>query len=134
MFGCTTDISHFKWAASEQLRSRLQAEEAKRNQENFIEYVSPHANDLRFVNSGSQKQTGADAIESLRRDPNLLPLGASMYCLQPVHTDKQKHDLSRNAKCKFELHSNLVFLAAFHELSVSDVLLTLASERHAHVW
>jgi hypothetical protein len=40
VFGCTTDISHFKWAESVQLRSRLQAEEAKRQQENFIDMTS----------------------------------------------------------------------------------------------
>jgi hypothetical protein len=40
VFGCTTDISHFKWAESVQLRSRLQAEEAKVQQENFIDMTS----------------------------------------------------------------------------------------------
>lgn len=40
VFGCTTDISHFKWAEQVQLQSRLQAEEAKRQQENFIDMTS----------------------------------------------------------------------------------------------
>lgn len=40
VFGCTTDISHFKWAESVQLNSRLQAEEAKRQQEAFIDMTS----------------------------------------------------------------------------------------------
>lgn len=40
VFGCTTDISHFKWAEQVQLKSRLQAEEAKRQQENFIDMTS----------------------------------------------------------------------------------------------
>jgi hypothetical protein len=40
VFGCTTDISHFKWAESVQLESRLQAEEAKRQQEAFIDMTS----------------------------------------------------------------------------------------------
>jgi PAS domain S-box-containing protein len=40
VLGCTTDISHFKWAEQVQLRSRLQAEEAKRQQENFIDMTS----------------------------------------------------------------------------------------------
>jgi PAS domain S-box-containing protein len=40
VLGCTTDISHFKWAESVQLQSRLQAEEAKRQQENFIDMTS----------------------------------------------------------------------------------------------
>lgn len=40
IFGCTTDISHFKWAEQVQLKSRLQAEEAKRQQENFIDMTS----------------------------------------------------------------------------------------------
>ena len=38
--GCTTDISHFKWAESVQMQSRLQAEEAKRQQEAFIDMTS----------------------------------------------------------------------------------------------
>ena len=40
VLGCTTDISHFKWAESVQLQSRLQAEEAKRQQETFIDMTS----------------------------------------------------------------------------------------------
>jgi hypothetical protein len=40
VLGCTTDISHFKWAESVQLQSRLQAEEAKRHQETFIDMTS----------------------------------------------------------------------------------------------
>ena len=40
VLGCTTDISHFKWAEAVQLRSRLQAEEAKRQQETFIDMTS----------------------------------------------------------------------------------------------
>jgi len=40
IFGCTTDISHIKWAESVQRQSRLQAEEAKRNQESFIDMTS----------------------------------------------------------------------------------------------
>jgi len=40
VFGCTTDISHFKWATHVQLQSRLQAEEAKRQQETFIDMTS----------------------------------------------------------------------------------------------
>lgn len=40
VFGCTTDISYFKWAESVQMRSRLQAEEAKRQQESFIDMTS----------------------------------------------------------------------------------------------
>lgn len=40
VLGCTTDISHFKWAESVQMRSRLQAEEAKRQQEAFIDMTS----------------------------------------------------------------------------------------------
>jgi len=40
VLGCTTDISHFKWAESVQLHSRLQAEEAKRQQEAFIDMTS----------------------------------------------------------------------------------------------
>ena len=37
VLGCTTDISHFKWGEAVQLQSRLQAEEAKRQQETFID-------------------------------------------------------------------------------------------------
>jgi hypothetical protein len=33
-------VSHFKWAESVQLQSRLQAEEAKRQQETFIDMTS----------------------------------------------------------------------------------------------
>ncbi|KAH8649611.1 hypothetical protein BGZ60DRAFT_196731 [Tricladium varicosporioides] len=40
VLGCTTDISHFKWAESVQLKSRLQAEEAKKQQESFIDMTS----------------------------------------------------------------------------------------------
>ena len=40
IFGCTTDISHIKWAEYVQRQSRLQAEEAKRNQESFIDMTS----------------------------------------------------------------------------------------------
>lgn len=40
VLGCTTDISHFKWAESVQMQSRLQAEEAKRQQEAFIDMTS----------------------------------------------------------------------------------------------
>ncbi len=40
VLGCTTDISHFKWGESVQLHSRLQAEEAKRQQETFIDMTS----------------------------------------------------------------------------------------------
>jgi hypothetical protein len=40
VLGCTTDISHFKWAESVQFQSRLQAEEAKRQQETFIDMTS----------------------------------------------------------------------------------------------
>jgi hypothetical protein len=40
VLGCTTDISHFKWGESVQLQSRLQAEEAKRQQETFIDMTS----------------------------------------------------------------------------------------------
>jgi hypothetical protein len=40
VFGCTTDISHFKWAESVQMNSRIQAEEAKRQQETFIDMTS----------------------------------------------------------------------------------------------
>ena len=40
VLGCTTDISHFKWAENVQMQSRLQAEEAKRQQEAFIDMTS----------------------------------------------------------------------------------------------
>jgi hypothetical protein len=40
VLGCTTDISHFKWAESVQMQSRIQAEEAKRQQEVFIDMTS----------------------------------------------------------------------------------------------
>jgi hypothetical protein len=40
VLGCTTDVSHFKWAESVQKKSRLQAEEAKRQQEAFIDMTS----------------------------------------------------------------------------------------------
>jgi hypothetical protein len=40
VLGCTTDVSHFKWAESVQTQSRLQAEEAKRQQEAFIDMTS----------------------------------------------------------------------------------------------
>jgi hypothetical protein len=40
VLGCTTDISGFKWAESVQIKSRLQAEEAKRQQETFIDMTS----------------------------------------------------------------------------------------------
>lgn len=40
VFGCTTDISHLKWTESVQMTSRLQAEEAKRQQETFIDMTS----------------------------------------------------------------------------------------------
>ena len=40
VLGCTTDISHFKWAEYVQMQSRIQAEEAKRQQENFIDMTS----------------------------------------------------------------------------------------------
>jgi hypothetical protein len=33
-------VSHFKWGESVQLQSRLQAEEAKRQQETFIDMTS----------------------------------------------------------------------------------------------
>ena len=40
VFGCMTDISGFKFAEHVQLVSRLQAEEAKRQQESFIDMTS----------------------------------------------------------------------------------------------
>lgn len=40
VLGCTTDVSHFKWAESVQTQSRVQAEEAKRQQEAFIDMTS----------------------------------------------------------------------------------------------
>jgi len=40
VLGCLTDISHFKWAESVQTHSRIQAEEAKKNQETFIDMTS----------------------------------------------------------------------------------------------
>jgi len=40
VLGCTTDISHFKWGESVQKQSRLQAEEAKKQQEAFIDMTS----------------------------------------------------------------------------------------------
>ena len=40
VLGCTTDISGFKFAEHVQMVSRLQAEEAKRQQEAFIDMTS----------------------------------------------------------------------------------------------
>ena len=40
VLGCTTDISGVKFAEHVQLLSRLQAEEAKRQQESFIDMTS----------------------------------------------------------------------------------------------
>ena len=40
IMGCTADVSHFKWAESVQMRSRLDAEEAKRQQERFMDITS----------------------------------------------------------------------------------------------
>ncbi len=40
VLGCTTDISGFKFAEHVQMLSRLQAEEAKRQQESFIDMTS----------------------------------------------------------------------------------------------
>jgi hypothetical protein len=40
VFGCTTDISGFKFAEHVQMLSRLQAEEAKKQQESFIDMTS----------------------------------------------------------------------------------------------
>ncbi|CZR56710.1 uncharacterized protein PAC_06599 [Phialocephala subalpina] len=40
VLGCTTDISGFKFAEHVQMLSRVQAEEAKRNQETFIDMTS----------------------------------------------------------------------------------------------
>jgi hypothetical protein len=40
VLGCTTDISGFKFAEHIQMVSRLQAEEAKRQQESFIDMTS----------------------------------------------------------------------------------------------
>ncbi len=40
VFGCTTDISGFKFAEHVQMVSRLEAEEAKRQQESFIDMTS----------------------------------------------------------------------------------------------
>ncbi|MCJ1471987.1 hypothetical protein MMC13_000631 [Lambiella insularis] len=40
IMGCTTDISHFKWAESVQTRSRIDAEEAKMQQERFMDVTS----------------------------------------------------------------------------------------------
>ena len=40
IMGCTTDISQLKWAESVQTRSRIDAEEAKRQQEQFMDITS----------------------------------------------------------------------------------------------
>ncbi|RDW71506.1 hypothetical protein BP6252_08069 [Coleophoma cylindrospora] len=40
VFGCTTDISYFKWAEAVQFQHRLEAEESRRQQESFIDMTS----------------------------------------------------------------------------------------------
>lgn len=40
VLGCMTDISRFKWDESVHMQSRVQAEEAKRQQEAFIDMTS----------------------------------------------------------------------------------------------
>ncbi|KAF8857518.1 hypothetical protein BDZ45DRAFT_623738 [Acephala macrosclerotiorum] len=107
VLGCTTDISGFKFAEHVQMLSRLQAEEAKRNQETFIDMTS----------------------HEMRN-----PLSAIMLCADGVANSVIEYQSSRdrnNDMLQELLESNLdaaqtIVLCAQHQKRIIDDVLTLS--------
>ncbi|CAG8952915.1 hypothetical protein HYFRA_00007629 [Hymenoscyphus fraxineus] len=107
VFGCSTDISHFKWAESVSRNSRLQAEEAKRQQEAFIDMTS---HELR--NPLSAIMLSADGIASSFLD---------LKCLAHQPATMSEELIESN----FEA-AQTITLCAQHQKRIIDDVLTLS--------
>jgi signal transduction histidine kinase/CheY-like chemotaxis protein/PAS domain-containing protein len=100
----TTDISAFKWAQASEARKAAQAEEAKRQQEEFIDFVS---HELRNPLSA------------------IFQLAETIITSYPTEPDSSKDDLLAAFMTNID-NANTILMCAKHQKRIVDDVLTLS--------
>jgi signal transduction histidine kinase len=122
--GSLTDISHLKWAQGLQERRLREAEEAKRQQNEFIDITS-HEMRSSLVPARTACEKFADPILQY-----LDPLSAILICADDIRDTLTQHKFScsidqRMAKECIEAAENIA-LCVQHQKSIVDDILTVS--------
>jgi signal transduction histidine kinase len=122
--GSLTDISHLKWAQGLQERRLREAEEAKRQQNEFIDITS-HEMRSSFVPARDACEKSADPILQ-----HLDPLSAILICAEDIRDTLTQHKFSSStdqqmAKDCIEAADNIA-LCVQHQKSIVDDILTVS--------